>query len=255
MNITVMIANHNYGNYIKDAISSAIEQTVKPRCICIIDDNSSDNSWDVISSFTDANLIEEQTQPSNYGNVEVKVGRVQDIDIVAIRLPVNVGPSEARNCGIRFTLPVTDVYAILDADDMMLPTKLEECSKPFVNSQIGVVYANYYHVNLENNTKLLEVKEPYDIVRLNQECIVHSGSLIRKVFLEKVKEGDSYYDPTMRTCEDWDLWIRLSKVCLLHHIPIALTGVLVHSNNSTNSVSKEIWQRNWSRIREKHFGG
>ena len=55
----------------------------------------------------------------------------------------------------------------------------------------------------------------------------------------------------MRTCEDYDLWIRIAKKFTIAHVAEFLTYVRIHSQNSTNTVSKEIWNQNWNRIRKK----
>lgn len=252
MRTTVLIANYNYGRYLKDAIESALTQTVEPQCICIVDDNSTDDSWEIITSYCENNQREEQVVPSPGGNILVKLGNIGETDLLGVKLPQTSGPSVARNVGIQFTLPVTNIYAILDADDCMRPNKLEKCLKPFEDERIGVVYANYYNINEDTGVSLLEVKEPYSIERLQNECIVHSGALIRAEALDRVKDNMGWYDSSMRTCEDYELWIRLSNVCMFYHIAEALTDVLVHKENSTNSVKNEIWQRNSAYIRSKH---
>lgn len=253
MQITCLIANKNYGNYVENAIKSCLNQTLAPTCVCIIDDGSTDNSWDVISKYTSQNQRQDETVQSEHGPVFMATGSINDTDIFAVKLPKSVGPAEARNIGIELTKQVTDIYAMIDADDAMLPQKLEICVEKFKNESIGLVYANYYLINHENKTKLLEIKEPFDIFRIQQECIVHSGFLVRKDLLEKVKNEDGYYDRTMRTCEDWALELKLLKHCTFYHIPEALTEVLVHNNNSTNSVDKKIWQQNWNRISQKYL--
>ncbi len=255
MNITVLIANYNYGRYLEKALNSVVNQTLKPYTVCYVDDNSSDNSWEVFSSFVNPGLIEESVENSQFGQVFTKIANIGGINFVGIKLPIQVGPSEARNVGIDFTKQYSDLYAILDADDQFLPTKLEECVKPFSNPQIGLVWANYYNENSETGLRLLEIKPSYDVYRLSQECIVHSGFVIRKTILEAIKDSNGYYDRTMRTCEDWDLEIRVSKICILHHIATPLTIALVHPKNSTNSVDKSVWEANWNRIRQKHSKG
>jgi glycosyltransferase involved in cell wall biosynthesis len=249
--ITVLIASKDYGMYIERAIQSALSQTLLPGCICVIDDGSQDDSWNRICKYANENLRQEEIVDSPIGAVTVKIGNVGNVDIVAIRLPVSVGPSEARNYGIDITMPTTEFYAILDADDEFLPTKLEKCIKPFQNKNVGVVYANYYLIDSDTGTSTLEIKRPYDIFLLQSECIVHSGALIRAELLKKLKDENGYYDRNMRTCEDYDLWIRASKYCSFYHIPEPLTNVLVHANNSTNSVDKSVWESNWKRIAEK----
>jgi len=253
MRVTVLIANYNYGKYLKKAVDSCLSQTVKPNAICIVDDASTDNSWQVISELCNVNLRENVSVPTPKGDTIVKIGHIDDVDIIGIKSPGNFGPSTARNLGIQVTLDATDIYAILDADDEMLPNKIEECLKPFEDDKVGVVYANYYHINSQTGVSIKEIKEPYDRLRLYESCIVHSGSLIRAEYLKMVKENDGFYDIKMRVCEDYELWIRLAKVCTFYHIPLFLTNVLIHTQNSTFSVNKQIWEQNWNYINQKHF--
>lgn len=251
--VTVVICCFNYGRYLEKAINSAINQTVKPKQIVIVDDNSDDNTWSVISSFCRKNQLEDSTRQTPNGDVLLKVGLINEILISGIKLPRTSGPSIARNSAIDFTIQNTDFFMMLDADDEALPNKIEELLKPFKNPTVGLTYADYYNINEENGVSLLECKPAYDIFELNKSCIVHSGFMVRANLLNQVKDSFGYYDAEMRVCEDWELEIRLSKVCLFYHIAIPLTKVLVHNNNSTNSVNRQIWEQNWNRIQQKHF--
>ena len=118
---------------------------------------------------------------------------------------------------------------------------------------VGVVYADYEIVN-EDGTSSIEYKEPFDLKRLHEECIVHSGAMVSKTALLAVKDEFGYYDVNMRTCEDYDLWLRIAQRFMIKHIPKVLTRVLNHKGNSTNTVPKEIWQQNWKRIWSKLNG-
>jgi len=55
----------------------------------------------------------------------------------------------------------------------------------------------------------------------------------------------------MRCAEDYDLWIRISQKYMLWHIPEDLLTVRVTGEGATFSRTKEEWQKNWNRIREK----
>ena len=116
---------------------------------------------------------------------------------------------------------------------------------------IGVVYGDYdtYHVDVDK--KIREFKEPYSRRRLTEECIVHSGSLISKKVLESVYEDTGFYDIKMRTCEDYDLWMRISDKYMLVHVPESLTLVRVTGDNSSFIINQDVWQQNWSRVMEK----
>ena len=51
MKISVYIISHNQKDYLKPAIESVLNQTLRPSQILIIDNNSSDGSQELIKSF------------------------------------------------------------------------------------------------------------------------------------------------------------------------------------------------------------
>lgn len=56
MKVSVIITSYNYAQYLTDAINSVLNQTFTDFELIIIDDNSTDNSADVIKSFTDSRI-------------------------------------------------------------------------------------------------------------------------------------------------------------------------------------------------------
>ena len=246
LNNTVLLINHNYGHYIEYAVKSCYTQTRKPYAVVIVDDGSTDNSWDLIlTDFRDKQYVEEHG---------LKIYRqVNDgILFLAVQLAKAGGPSLARNIGIDLTKNFTDNYQILDSDDVLYPQKLEVLSNKMASDpNLGVVYADYDILNVQTGNILREWKESYSQRRLMSECIIHSGAMIKKEALMAVMEPTGYYDCNLRCAEDWDLWLRLSDRCIIAHVPQSLTLVRVHNNNSTNSVNKEIWQACWNRVGQK----
>jgi hypothetical protein len=120
-----------------------------------------------------------------------------------------------------------------------------------MSPQIGVVYADTDILNTETEIKTREFREPFDRNRLLQECIVHSGSLISREALEGVKDENGYYDRNMRTCEDYDLWMRISEKFIVFHIAEPLTLVRIQPQNSSITVDKSVWENNWQRVMAK----
>ena len=243
--VTILIANYNDQKYIDRCIESAVNQDYPGNLrICIVDDGSTDRSWEIIQSY-----FEEKDGKILQKN---KTGRFGRTDLIAIKSE-NGGPSSARNVGIKHTIEDTEIYAILDSDDEMYENKISECVGLFEKGQgmIGVVYADYDTINTEDGKIIREFKEPYSRKRLVQECIVHSGALILKDALSNVLEGTGYYDEKMRTCEDYDLWMRISEKYIIAHVPKSLTKVRVTGDNSSFIVNQEVWKKNWQRVVEK----
>jgi hypothetical protein len=94
---TVIIPTFNRAQFVGEAIRSALEQTLPPAEIIVIDDGSSDKTEEVVRGIEG---------PIRY-----------------IRQN-NAGPSAARNCGILAC--DTDWVAFLDSDDLWLPAYLEK---------------------------------------------------------------------------------------------------------------------------------
>ena len=52
VNVDVVLPNYNKEKYLKEAIESVIAQTYKNWHMYILDDSSSDNSWEIIKKFS-----------------------------------------------------------------------------------------------------------------------------------------------------------------------------------------------------------
>ena len=68
MKASVVIANFNNEKYIAQCINSLKSQTYKDLEIIFFDDNSSDNSLDIIKKFSDVKVIENKKQ-TNFGSL------------------------------------------------------------------------------------------------------------------------------------------------------------------------------------------
>jgi hypothetical protein len=66
--VGIILANHNYGNYLKESIRSVLQQTRKPDVFLISDDASVDNSREIIESFWAE--AETNINPKNLGIVD-----------------------------------------------------------------------------------------------------------------------------------------------------------------------------------------
>ena len=240
--ITTLIAHKDYLDYLESAVNSAINQT-HPNNICVVDDGSDVDIQELIKRV----FISEKPEyvvsmPNNSGTL------VYAPNTQLIAMKENGGPSRARNLGIELCLQTTDAFMILDADDKMFLDKIEKCVAKMEESwnSIGVVYADY--IIDKGDYTVYEYKKPYDKSLLLKECIIHSGSLINSNVFRQV----GVYDESFRVCEDYDLWLRMAEKFIAVHIPEALTKVLEHSNNSTNSVNMNIWQESWLRLHKKY---
>jgi len=252
--VVVLICTYNYAEYLEEALESALKQIYPNFSIVIIDDCSTDNSWKIIYNKL-FKTIPHESGTSNYDGIDYKykIGKIGNIIVYGIQCESGPnGPSQARNIGIDATISDADFYCILDADDVMYRNKIGILVSHMIQSkQIGVAYGDYDTLNTETGNVIRTFKEPFDRNRLLQECIIHSGAMISKDALMTVKDNLGYYDKEMRTCEDYDLWIRITEHFMGYHVPEPLTLVRIQPKNSTLTVDKSIWEQNWQRIASK----
>jgi glycosyltransferase involved in cell wall biosynthesis len=243
--LTIVIPNHNYEKWITEAIASAALDPYPNKQVVVIDDGSTDGSWEKICNFIFKKKIIPQPK-------QLYAGKIMNTPVFAAHLEKALGPSGARNTGAQIFWNDTDIYGFLDADDVYLPGKINKSIEKFLQDpvRIGAVYTDYDTLNIDTGTRMRVYKEPFNINRLMQECIIHSACLVSKLALEQC----GIYDENMRTCEDYDLWLRISKAFVFVHIPEPLMLVRVGSHNSSATVDKTIWQQNWQKIRSKYNG-
>jgi len=250
--ITTIIANYNYGDYVIEAIHSALNQTVKDHKVVVVDDGSGDDSLDKILHNFEFGFMCGSDIKKHLVNIYVS----DNLDLISSK---NNGASTARNLGMWHSWKDTEFFCILDADDSILPEKYEKFLKIMEDSSVGVVYGDY-EIRRPGYSKY-EYKQPYSIQALDSQCIVHSGSMIRKSYLGQVllSTGEIYdknlHGPASKgfygCTEDYDLWLRLSRVSFMVHVPEALSIVKEHGLNQSSKMTQQIFNQNIQTIKAR----
>jgi glycosyltransferase involved in cell wall biosynthesis len=124
MDFSVVIPLYNKTSHIHRTINSVLSQTHPNFEIIVVDDGSTDNGVEIVSSIQDERIriIHQQ----------------------------NAGVSMARNRGIQEAK--YDVIAFLDADDEWLPNFLEEIGELYREYPECGIYATFYKIILSNGT-------------------------------------------------------------------------------------------------------
>ena len=233
--VAIICANYNYGRFIFYAMKSIINQTYAGELrLYVVDDGSSDNSWELISNY-------KELWDGVGGGYRVNIKRIE-----------NSGASVARNTAIEMCWDWADIIGILDADDAYYPEKVDKLVNKLVeHPEVGVAYADYC-IKKPTHSKH-EFKSSYNRQMLLQRCIVHSNSLIKKEYLEQVRlPNGEFFDGRLHgpgsqdfigCTEDYDLWLRLSKICMITHVPECLAVANEHGNNQSLKMTNEIFQR------------
>lgn len=174
--VSVIITCYNLGSYLEAAVNSVLNQTVQNYEIVIVDDGSTDE-------FT-KNLLGDYHRPKT---------RILKTD--------NKGVCAARNLGIHESQG--DYLCCLDADDLLEPTCLEECSKILdQHSDVGLV-TFWYRVFGEEEG---EVK-PIGVEM--KDFLVQNSACVASVFRRECWEKTGGYDGKFQGYHDWDFWVNI----------------------------------------------
>ena len=247
--ISIIIPNHNYSQWLIGAIDSIIQQDHRPLNIVVVDDASTDDSWNVLCDLLNFDMAKKlQTQSVKPPAFVISEDKENDVNFFFTKHDTALGPSAARNTGIIGLWDKTDVFGFLDADDYFLPQKISKSlTKLLEYNDIGMVYSDWLLTRTEDDSVVREYRPPYNRLALLSECPCNSNVLIRKEALQFTNG----YDNDLRTCEDYDLWLRITEKFILTHIPEALQVHRLQPMNSTDTVKKEIWNQNYRRVFEK----
>lgn len=217
--VSVIMAVYNTKEeWLREAIESILQQTYKNFELIMIDDGSTNNVSKVIKSYTDERI--------RYIYQE------------------NQGAAGSRNNGIKQARG--KYIAIMDSDDVSLPTRLEkEVLFLEKNNDYSIVGSNAAIINQGKN--IIVTKEP-KIVDCIKECpFVHSTVMYKR---QRFLDLNYTYDLNMPPTEDYHLWSRVLKTEKAHNIQECLVCYR-SEGQGISSTKKEIGERNTINIQKE----
>jgi glycosyltransferase involved in cell wall biosynthesis len=211
--IDVIVPVFNGEAFIAKALQSLQQQTLPVARIIIADDGSTDGT-----ELASADLM------------------AKDKRITYLKLP-HAGVSATRNAGIAASS--APLLAFLDADDIWLPEKLERQMEAFERGgpEIGFVHSSYFFINAQgerlSDRNVVPPKQRGDIfMPLLLDGYVLSGSASSVMVRRDVLDKAGYFDERLFHGEDWDLWIRLSRISKVDFTPGAVVGIRIHDQSA-----------------------
>ena len=187
--VSVIIPTYKRVKKLQRAIDSVVAQTINNWEIIIVDNNSKDGTLELIKSYKKKNI--RFYSINNNGNI-----------------------AKSRNLGIKKSKG--NYLALLDSDDTWVPKKLEESLK-ILNKKTKLVYHELYvqkkidQIFFQKSGLCRVLKKPvfndliYDGPAFPTSSVVVEKKIFKKInfFCEKKNHI---------TWEDYDAWIRLSKI-------------------------------------------
>ena len=184
--ISVLLPAYNAQAYLRESIESILAQTFSDFELIIINDGSTDQSLEIMTSFKDS--------------------RIRIINQENAGLPISL------NRGIRLARGI--YLARQDADDISLPNRFSEQIQFLDRHPQCALLGSWADIVLENLPTNRYLRHPQSNGEIQVKlpffnCFVHSSVMIRKSALEisgLYPEEKEKFPP-----EDYDLWLRIAK--------------------------------------------
>jgi glycosyltransferase involved in cell wall biosynthesis len=197
--ISVVIPLYNKGFIISETLESVLVQTFTDFEIVIVNDGSTDSSFEIVSQYTD-NRIRLYNQE-------------------------NKGVSKTRNAGIEYSK--SDLIAFLDADDYWHPNHLEELYQLYIDFPNCGLYASRYFMKIseENTIKTTYIQAVYDNFRgilpdYFLASMQYRVGLTSAVAIPKeMIQGNFLFNPELNGQEDLELFTKIAI-----QKPVAITN-------------------------------
>ncbi len=208
--VSIIIPTCNRASLLARAMKSVLAQTFQDYEIIVVDDASHDLTEGVVKGFRD-----ERISYLKHGTTK--------------------GGSAARNTGIRMARG--EFIAFLDDDDEWLADKLEKQVHVLKdNSMISLVYTGYTVIN-QRSGKIVAQRMPtirgnlYDRL-LAEYCIGATSTIILK---RECFAHVGLFDESLPSCQDWDMFLRLSKDFLFDFIETPLVRYYTHERRISSN--------------------
>lgn len=208
--ISVVIPAYNAELTIKETIQSVQQQTFSDFELIVINDGSTDRTLEILQSIKEPRL------------------RIFSYE--------NGGLPVARNRGI--SNATGEFIAFLDADDLWTPDKLElQLAALQQHPEAGVAYSWTYYIDEQG-------KSLFPGIRIFYEGNVHADLLLRNFLLngsnplirKQAIESVGKFDPTLKSGEDWDFYLRLAASWLFVVVP----SYQIFYRQSSSSMSSKV---------------
>jgi glycosyltransferase involved in cell wall biosynthesis len=229
--VTVMVANYNTSRYLRDCLNSLLDQTYPDFEVLMIDDGSTDDSSDICEHYVQ-----------------------RDPRFRLLKLEHNYGLTYVRH----IALPQArgELIAILDADDIASPQRLEAQVAYLEKNPETVLLGSYYGIiDAAGKIKRKKKKVPCSDTEIRWwltfgNCLIHSTIMYRKK--QALECGG--YDPAILRGEDIELHSKIIAHGKAEAIPRVLACWRTHQKSMTKDLAQEELEKYYLRVVQHAIG-
>jgi len=200
--ISVVMSVYNGEKHLRESIESILNQTFTDFEFIIVNDGSTDNSLEIITSYDDE---------------RIKI----------INNEENIGLTKSLNKAIK---QARGVYiARQDADDISLSNRLELQFK-FLEKhpEVALLGTGIYVIDEngdEIEKRIMHPNPKRSLLKGNR--FIHGSVMFRKSVIDEL----GAYNETLRYSQDYELWLRLSKEYDVRNLTVPLYKLRMHKSS------------------------
>lgn len=208
---SIIIPTYNRAELIKTTISSILDQTFSDFEIIIVDDGSTDNTCEIVSSFKDSRIILKSKK-----NEERAVAR-------------NTGTKIAKGKYVTF----------IDSDDVFYLNHLSTAIEVIEKSGHPEIVHLRYEIKNRDNTNVNPV--PLLDSKINYLLIEGNFMSCNGVFLRNDVAIENLFneDRILSGLEDWELWLRIASKYKIYYDNRITSAIINHDDRSVLNIKKE----------------
>lgn len=217
-NISVLIPNYNGEKFLVEALESVLAQTQLPHEIIVVDDCSTDGSWEILKGYAE-----------------------RDSRIRILRNEENKGIYYTRNRLFREIPEGVNYIAIFDSDDVMEVERLRKQSEYLdTHNEISILGAHLVLIDEEGRDiaqrTYSEVHADISRSLLVRNSVAQPAVMMRKEVVSKV----GFYDESLARVGDLDYWARAVLAgCAFATFPGVLLKYRIHKKEGRFARDKE----------------
>jgi glycosyltransferase involved in cell wall biosynthesis len=213
--ISVIVCTYNRHEFLLRALDSVTLQDFEDFEIIIVDDGS--------------------TPPVNLPTRHLQKARLIQIEHRGVGAARATGLNAARG----------NFIAYCDGDDEWTPNHLSTLLKYLQeHTEVDLVYADSEWVYGEGAASV-PYSFDYDVFELYNANFIFPSNVMHRVNAARNAGG---FDESLQSNEDWDLWLRMSQIYVLRHLPVILGTRRWHEDCISES---DHWAE-WKQVYENH---
>jgi glycosyltransferase involved in cell wall biosynthesis len=215
--VSIVLPTYNRAYCIGRCIASVIDQTFSDWELLVVDNNSCDDTIDVVGRFDDN---------------RIKLLTATNDGVIA----------KSRNIGIEAALG--EYIAFIDSDDWWLPEKLARCISELVAGHdlvyhdLGKVHDRPTYLpflsNKTNSRQLGTERDCFSDLLIMGNAIPNSSVIVRAALLRRIK--GICEDRSLIGAEDYDTWLRVARHTNRFRLIPGILGYYSVSSDSTTMV-------------------